>query len=188
MSLQIKALAELHQFFVSQNIPYVVIGGIALQYWGEPRFTRDIDVTVLLTLNKEEEILKNILTTFSPRVSDALSFAIKNRICLVKNKAGYEIDISLGIPGYEEEVMKRSVNCEIYKKCIIKICSAEDLIIHKAVAGRAQDMADIESIILRQGNKLDINYIRKWLQEFSNLLETNEVIDRFDKPWKQLMA
>lgn len=102
MNLQIKALAELHQFFVSQKIPYVVIGGIALQYWGEPRFTRDINVTVLLTLNKEEEILKNILTVFPPRVSDALSFAIKNRICLVKNKEGYEIDISLGIPGYEE--------------------------------------------------------------------------------------
>lgn len=83
--------------------------------------------------------------------------------------------------------MKRSVDCKIGKGCIIKICSAEDLIIHKAVAGRAQDIADIESIILRQGNKLDISYIRKWLQEFSNLLETNEVIDRFDKPWKQLM-
>lgn len=187
MNLQIKALADLHQFFVSEEIQYVVIGGIALQYWGEPRFTRDIDVTVLLTLNKEEEILKKILTVFSPRVSDALEFAIKNRICLVKNKEGYEIDISLGIPGYEEEVIKRSVNCEIDKECIIKICSAEDLIIHKAVAGRPQDIADIESIILRQGNKLDANYIRKWLQEFSNLLETNEVPDRFDKPWKQFI-
>jgi hypothetical protein len=187
MNPQFKAIWEVHQFFASESIPYVIIGGMALQWWGEPRFTRDVDVTILVNLGKEEVVVKKILSAFSPRISDAYKFALKNRICLVQSKEGYEIDISLGIPGYEKKVMKRSVECRLDKKHIVRICSAEDLIIHKAVAGRPQDLSDIEGIILRQGKKLNVKYIQKWLKEFSDILEMKELLERFEKPWKQLM-
>lgn len=187
MNPQFKAIWEVHKFFTSEKIPYVIIGGIALQWWGEPRFTRDVDVTILVNLGEEEVIVKKILSAFSPRISDAYEFALKNRVCLVQNKEGYEIDISLGIPGYEEEVMKRFVKCRLDKKHTVRICSAEDLIIHKAVAGRPLDLSDIEGIIMRQGKKLNIKYIRKWLKEFSDVLGEKELIERFEKPWKRLM-
>ena len=45
----------------------------------------------------------------------------------------------------------------------IYLCSAEDLIIHKAVAGRPQDISDIRGVIYRQGDKLNITTIRTWL-------------------------
>jgi len=165
----------------------VLIGGIALQWWGEPRFTRDVDVTILVNPGEEEAVVKKVLNVFSPRISNALEFALKNRICLVRSKQGYEIDISLGIPGYEEEVMNRAVECKISEGHSVRICSAEDLIIHKAVAGRPQDLFDIKGIIMRQGNKLDAGYIRKWLKDFSDLLETKELLERFERPWKRLM-
>jgi len=187
MNLQLKAIKEVHQFFTSKDIPHVIIGGIALQWWGEPRFTRDVDVTILVPSGDEETVIKKVLSAFTPRISDALEFALKNRICLVKNKDGYEIDISLGVPGYEEEIMRRAVLCTLGKKISVRICSAEDLIIHKAVAGRPQDQSDIESIIIRQGKKLDIKYMRKWLKEFSQTLEIPEIRNRLEKPWKQLM-
>lgn len=187
MNLQLEAIKEVHECFTREDIPYVLIGGIALQWWGEPRFTRDVDVTVLVNLGEEEKVIRKILSAFSPRISDAMEFALKNRICLVRSNDGYEIDISLGIPGYEEEVIKRAVKCELEKGYTVKICSAEDLIIHKAVAGRSQDLSDIEGIIMRQGNKLDVNYIRKWLKDFSDVLEMPELFERFEKPWKQLI-
>lgn len=181
MNLQFRAIWEIHKFFTKECIPYVIIGGIALQRWGEPRFTRDLDVTILVNPDEEERVIKKILRAFSPRISGALKFALKNRICLVKSSDGYEIDISLGIPGYEEEVIKRSIECEIKKRYYVKICSAEDLIIHKAVAGRPQDLGDIESIIIRQGDKLQVRYIRKWLRKFSNTLNMPEILKRFEK-------
>lgn len=187
MTPQLKAIRDVNEYFTKQGIPYVLIGGIALQWWGEPRFTRDVDVTILVNSGDEKKVIKKILTCFSPRITDALEFALKNRICLVKTKDGYEIDISLGIPGYEEEVIKRAVECKLEKGYAVKICSAEDLIIYKAVAGRHQDIGDIEGIILRQGKRLDMDYIRKWLNEFSAMLETPEIKERFEKPWKQLM-
>lgn len=187
MNLQFKAAWELHHFFMEEKIPYAIIGGIALQYWGEPRFTRDIDVTIIVPMGEEEMILKKIFSVFPPRISDALEFALKHRVCLVKSKEGCEIDISLGIPGYEEEVMRRTVECNLGESYIVRICSAEDLIIHKAVAGRPQDLADIEGIIIRQGRMLDAGYIRKWLEEFSHLLEMEEILQRFEESWRRLI-
>ncbi len=187
MNLQFKTVWELHQFLTQDKIPYAVIGGMALQYWGEPRFTRDVDVTIMATLGEEEAVLQKIFAAFPPRIPDALNFAIKHRVCLVKSREGGEIDISLGIPGYEEQVIERAVKCNLYNKYTVNICSAEDLIIHKAIAGRPQDLVDIEGIILRQGNKLDVGYIQDWLKNFSDLLETEDIIERFRNPWKRLI-
>ena len=50
-------------------------------------------------------------------------------------------------------------------------CSAEDLIVFKAFAGRAQDWIDIEGIALRQHRRLDQGLI--W-QELIPLLELKE--------------
>jgi hypothetical protein len=185
--MQFNAILEVHDFFSKEDIPYAIIGGIALQHWGEPRFTRDVDVTVLVPMGKEIEGLGKILSFFPARISDALGFALKHRVCLVKSSEDYEIDISLGIPGYEEEVIRRAVDYDLGGGHLIRICSAEDLIIHKAVAGRPQDLADIESIIIRQGKRLDVGYIRQWLGEFSRLLEIEEVTVRFERPWEKMM-
>jgi hypothetical protein len=186
MNQQFQAAQQISQFFTHEKIPYAIIGGIALQHWGEPRFTRDVDVTILVPTNDEEIILKKILAAFSPRISDALDFALKSRVCLVRDQEGCEIDISLGIPGYEEQVINRAVEYNLGEAVFVKLCTAEDLIIHKEIAARPQDYADIESIILRQGKKLDIDYIQHWLENFSHILETREIINRFKEAWDQL--
>ncbi len=69
----------------------------------------------------------------------------------------------------------------------MQICSAEDLIIHKAVASRPQDIRDIEGVIFRQKNNLDATYIRQWLTIFAELLENPEIPQAFERPWKQIV-
>jgi hypothetical protein len=61
-----------------------------------------------------------------------------------------EVDISLALPGYEDELFRRAVDFEVEPGKSIRLCSAEDLVIHKAVAGRPQDVMDIEGVVLRQ--------------------------------------
>ena len=34
------------EFLVERRWPFCFIGGVALQHWGEPRATRDLDLTV----------------------------------------------------------------------------------------------------------------------------------------------
>jgi hypothetical protein len=177
---------EAHQFFTSLSVPYVIIGGTAVQHWGEPRFTQDIDVTVSAPLDDLDSFLQQVLKQFSPRLEDALEFAKRNRVILVRASNGYPLDISLALPGYEDEVMKRAVLYQIEQDKTIRICSAEDLIIHKAVAGRPQDIRDIEGIVYRQGQVLDVAHIRKWLETFADILGRPELITFFETPWQKL--
>ena len=62
------------------------------------------------------------------------------------------------------------------------------MIIHKAVAGRPQDLRDIEGIIIRQAQKLDLAYIRRWLAMFAGWLESDDVIQRFEQPWRKFQS
>lgn len=38
---------EVQEFFIRQDWRFCFFGGVALQRWGEPRVTKDIDLTLL---------------------------------------------------------------------------------------------------------------------------------------------
>jgi hypothetical protein len=159
---------------------------MAVRHWGEPRFTQDIDLTVQSPLDDLDGFVRRIIKKFTPRHDNALEFALQNRVVLVRASNGYPLDISLGLPGYEDEVVKRAVNVELEPGKTVRICSAEDLIIHKAVAGRAQDIRDIEGVIYRQGASLDAGYIRNWLKVFIEITGDPGLLELFERPWQKV--
>ena len=186
MNSQEEAALELHLFLGDLGAPYAIIGGVAVQHWGEPRFTQDVDLTVVAPPEGSAELTQHILECFPSRIADAAAFARRNRVILVRASNGCPVDISLGVPGYEESVMLRAVDYEMDPGKSIRICSAEDLIIHKAVAGRPQDIRDIEGIVYRQRDALDASYIRRWLSDFADVLADPEVQNRFERSWKRV--
>lgn len=187
MNQQEAAAWELHQFFRSLGLPYAVIGGMAVQWWGEPRMTRDVDVTVIAPLDQPASaFIQQVLDRFPARIENALEFARRSRVVLVTASNGCPVDISLGLPGYEDEMMQRAVEVELEPGKAIRVCSAEDLIIHKALAGRPQDVRDIEGILYRQRNALDTAIIRRWLRAFAEILDNPEIVERFERPWRRV--
>ncbi len=158
------AAAEVGAFLDGLGIPYVVIGGLAVQYWGEPRATHDVDVTVLVPAGGEQEFIRRCVERFAPRISDALDFALQHRVLLVYASNGCPVDLALGLSGYETELMRRAcvVTLAGYP---VRLVGAEDLVIHKCVAGRPRDLEDVRSILVRQPG-LDMRYIRRWLDAF----------------------
>lgn len=187
MNRQFETAWQLHRFLIEREIPYAIIGGIAVQRWGQPRLTRDVDLTIQLPAGREEPILREILRAFPGRMDDALQFALVHRVLPVRLPGGSEADITLGLPGYEEHVIARAVDYDLGGERTVKLCSAEDLIIHKAVAGRPQDLMDIEGIVARQRDRLDLAYLRRWLVELSTLLDDPEVAQRFERAWAEYL-
>jgi hypothetical protein len=173
-------LAALRDTLVAHDISYVLIGGIAVQHWSEPRFTRDIDATVIVQPGKEEEALAVLTSIFTPRIPDYIQFALKYRVIPLTSSQGVDLDISFGLPGYEETVLDRSVEVMIAGEAF-PICSAEDLIIHKMVAGRPQDISDVQGVLLRQEYTLDFGYVAEWLKRFSELLEGPDLLELFER-------
>ncbi len=103
----------------------------------------DNRATLLVTLEEIENITTRLINKFIPRIHDTNEFVLRTRVLPVIASNGCEIDFSFGVPGYEESMLARSVSFEPAKGIQIRICSAEDLIIHKAVAGRPHDLQDI---------------------------------------------
>ncbi|MDT7897085.1 MAG: hypothetical protein RRB24_03290 [Armatimonadota bacterium] len=181
MNPQLEAAWQLHCFFTERQIPYFVIGGIAVQFWGEPRLTRDVDITIVVEPGEERGVAEDLLQHFPARIENALDFALQHRVVLLAIPSLCEVDISLGFPGYEGQAAQRAVEYDIGDGRVIRLCSAEDLIIHKLVAGRPQDIADVEGVLLRQKGRLDLAYIRHWLSQFAEALETPDLLATFEQ-------
>lgn len=175
------AAAEVAAFLDGRGLPYAFIGGLAVQHWGEPRATQDVDVVVLVPSGKEEEFFKAAVEGFRPRLPNAVAFAQRHRMLLLCTSDGIPIDVSLGIPGYEEEVIRRALSVSLGGLRPVRIVTAEDLVVHKCVAGRARDVEDIERTLVRQRLKLDLRYIRTWLRAFEPIVESHDVRAVFER-------
>ena len=169
-----EAAVEVCTFLEDHHFPYAVLGGLALQHWGEPRTTQDVDIVVLVPSNEEDALLQATLQRFRPRMADALAFAKRYRVLLIATSNDVPVDMALGIPGYEEEALRRSSKVSFVGLAPISILSAEDLIIHKCVAGRPRDVEDVERVLIRQRVNLDLRYIRRWLRDFAAIIEAHD--------------
>jgi len=166
-----RATAELQGFCEAAGWRFCFIGGIAVQRWGEPRLTQDADLTIMTGFGGEASFVDALLASFEGRRPDAREFALRNRVVLIATAEGVPVDISLGAMPFEERAVARATDYAIAPDVVIRTCSAEDLVVMKAFAGRARDWLDIEGIIDRQAEKLDSKLI---FAELDPLLELKE--------------
>jgi hypothetical protein len=144
------AANELQVACNSARLEFCFIGGLAVQRWGEPRMTRDVDMTLLTGFGAEEQFIDQLLKLFDGRLPDAREFALRNRVLLLKAKNGVPLDISLGAMPFEERTIERSSLFQVAPCIGLRTCSAEDLIVHKVFASREKDWEDVRGIIDRQ--------------------------------------
>jgi len=165
------AALEVQEFCRARGFHFCFIGGLALQRWGEPRLTLDVDLAVISGFGREAEYADQFLSAFAPRIPDARAFALRHRVLLLLGRDGIPLDVALGAMPFEERAVSRSSPFFVAERVSLLTCSAEDLIVFKAFAGRAQDWIDIEGITVRQHRRLDEGLI--W-QELTPLLELKE--------------
>lgn len=153
----------------------VIIGGIAVGFLGKPRFTADVDAVFLLSTQEIPRFVElaseeNII----PRREDAEEFARKSRVLLLKHTpTETDIDISLGILPFEEEMVERG-DIKSFANLSVRLPTPEDLIIMKAIAHRPKDLEDIRTIAGKYP-ALDARRIEEWVKAFAEVLETPEL-------------
>jgi len=176
----IQAAAELQSICQSQGWQFCFIGGLALQRWSEPRETVDVDLSLFAGFGDEQTFCDVLLNHFAARISDAAAFARERRVLLLRSTKGVGIDVALAALPYEALVIERSSYFDYPTDISLRTCSAEDLIVLKAFAGRGQDWVDVERTIVRQTGKLDWNYIREQLQPLAELKEAPEILEQLE--------
>jgi hypothetical protein len=165
------AALETQGLFVERGWRFCLIGGLAVQRWGEPRLTQDVDVTLLTGFGSEAPYVDAILEQFEGRLPDARAFALRHRVLLVRSPAGVPIDVALGAMPFEERAVERATDHRYAPGVVLRTCSAEDLVVMKAFAGRDQDWLDIQGVVLRQAGRLDTAAVMRELEPLLTLEE-----------------
>jgi predicted nucleotidyltransferase len=168
-------LREALHFLEAHGYRYAVIGGIAVTTWGIIRATRDVDLKVLVPDLDYAAVRAAIRAAFP---EPGRPHAPDNPLIVSVNIEGVVVDFLLALPGYEEQIVTRAMCCNL-GDLQVWVCAPEDLVIQKAIAGRARDWQDIEGVLIEQHGRLDLVYLEDWLAQFAELLEQPEILARY---------
>lgn len=143
---------------------YMLTGSMAMNYYAQPRMTRDIDIVVALSSNDIPQIMRSFQQNYY--VSDeAVSNAIKDTTMfnLVHLESVVKIDIIVRKPGrYRRLEFDRRVPVKIsgIKTWMV---SKEDLILSKLYWARdtqsEMQISDVKNLLLMSP---DLVYLKKW--------------------------
>ena len=177
----IVAAAEVEAFCRGHGWRFCFIGGVAVQRWGMPRFTQDVDLTLMTGLGHEVKFIDTLLEIFSPRLENARQLALERRVLLARTGGLVDLDIALGAFPFEEASVGRATPWHVNGLVTLTTCCAEDLIIHKVFAARDRDWGDVESILVRQFGGLDLTHIRRELPPLLELKDDTESMEKLER-------
>ena len=145
---------------------------------GEPRLTRDADVSLLTGFGNEERYVDALLNHFEPSREEARQIALVHRVLYIQASNGIHLDVALAAIPFEETCIVRASIWEPGEQVRVRTCSAEDLIVHKAFADRGKDWVDIEGILIRQGTGLKFSQVISDLSQFTESMERPDILVR----------
>lgn len=158
----------------------MIIGGVAVIALGVPRLTVDIDATVA---SVDPELLSKALERrgIRPRIPDAVDFARARQVFLgIHEASDTPVDVILARLPFEEEAI-RSSREQNFAEVRIRVPRPEDLVIYKIVAGRPQDLDDVEGLLLLHGLSIDLGRVRRVVREFADALGDEERVHALER-------
>ncbi len=187
MNALFAAAKEVCDFMQARRWKFCVIGGLAVQRWGELRTTLDADLTLFTGFGEEEKFVDALLGHFPARTPESRNLALVRRVLLIRASNGKDVDIALGCFPFEKQMIRRATPFEFANSVILPTCSAEDLFVMKVFAARGKDLHDAEMIAIRQ--QLDHNYILRHLRPLCELKEAPELVEQARRilekhPWQ----
>ncbi len=169
------ALAEITAFLDELSIPYMLIGGLAVAAWGEPRATLDVDLSVWIEPDRQKTALTRLFERFKPVPPDPFRFAAETRVCPVLASSGIRIDIVLGVLPVERNAITRARPLTIGGRTI-KVASVEDLLMMKLLSERPRDREDAERLFKRYEKTLDRDYLMPLLENLADALANPDIM------------
>ncbi len=161
-------IARLASELTARNLPYMVIGGQAVLIHGEPRLTRDVDITLGITPNELDTVLAAVNRLGLKVLVEAPHAFVHDTWVLPceDTQSGIRVDIVFSFSQYEQIALARAVRITMGTQSV-KFTSAEDLVVQKLLAGRPRDLEDARTVMLKN-SALDRDYIAQCLNELAS--------------------
>jgi len=150
------------EFLNNNNIDYVIVGGFAVLFYGNPRTTMDIDYVIQLDDENIPELIKFLQENGFHADEYDMRAALKEKShCTVEDKdTMFRLDIKGVYTEMDERALRNKRKVDL-NDIAIWIASPEDTILNKLVFAREQDMKDALGILVRQYDTLDMDYLEK---------------------------
>jgi hypothetical protein len=164
----------------ARGMPYMVIGGQAVLVHGEPRLTRDIDITLGMTTEGIDAVVEAVTSLGLKILVDSPETFVRQTWVLPCEEvaSGIRVDLVFSFSSYEQQAIARAVSIPIGSE-LVRFAAVEDLVIHKVLAGRPRDIEDAR-LVVRKNPGVDRDYVCRWLHEFE--VDTgHKLIDRFEE-------
>lgn len=166
----LEALDIQRTLFEKYHINYALIGGLALGYLGNVRFTKDVD----LLLNIPQLTLPKLLEEL---LEKGFEFDLMNAIrtwtqgnMLVSHYLSFRIDWLKPPLALHSHVIDHATEVQ-WKGTTLRVATPESMILLKLIAFRDNDKADIAGLIANFRDKLDLNWINTEWQNISELTD-----------------
>jgi hypothetical protein len=173
------SVIKLQQRLDEAGVPSVVIGGVAIAAWGEPRLTRDVDLKVQLSRQDADHLLALLSKDYQSLVSNPRESLHKHALLFIRDMTGTRLDLLLADTQFDVIAIQRGREVEVQPGYSIRLCSPEDLIIYKLISTRLRDHEDAASVVHRQKENLDDEYIIGWLGQFEQALDDSTLIAEY---------
>lgn len=164
-----QTLLKIACFLKANKIPYMVIGGVANLFWGVSRTTLDVDITIQIGDGQIPSLVRAVGKRFRIRVKDPQVFISKTHVLPLEDRNGIRIDLIIARLSYQRAAIRRAKAIKV-GRVAIKVCSPEDLILHKVISDRAKDREDVRGVIQNLSKSLDRKYLDPLVKELAEAL------------------
>lgn len=185
---QYDLLKHLVNVFESLGIRYLVTGSIASIFYGEPRFTNDIDIVAEIEEHHIPELLKLFPYDEFYISEDAVRDAIKynHQFNIIHPASGLKIDVIISKKdAFDNSRFERIKRISPIEDIYANFASPEDVIIMKMryyKEGESEKhLRDITSMLKISGEIIDQEYIEKWVEKFELKDIWKAILERLKK-------
>jgi len=177
-----QALHAVVDFLDEHGLAYAIVGGIAAGLWGQPRTTFDVDAVVAAeteTLDRLRNAIRPPPFLFEPKMLTFPTTKVLRGHVLEHTNPDEPgvivVDFLTFEPVLNQSIMNRRQRANIGgRDCWL--CSPEDLILLKLLAGRVKDLEDIKGILAERQEKLDQTYLQDWIARLGKQAEWARVL------------
>ena len=155
---------------------WYIFGAQAAIVHGASRLTADVDITVLLDIERLTEFVSELEREgFAVRTPNIHSFANETRVVpVVHLTSGIPVDVVLGGPGLEEMFAERAQGKDV-AGIVVPVATAEDIVAMKILAGREKDLSDAAVILQAQESSIDHGLIQSTLALLESALDRSDL-------------
>jgi hypothetical protein len=175
-----KTLLGISGLLVKEGILFHITGGLASSYYGEPRFTQDVDIVIRIdpTSSTFDRLITALADRYIVDEQTARAAAAEGLLQALDRETLIKIDLHVGEAIAGE--LQRSVREEVLTGVFVPLVSREDAILSKLLwirQGSHKSRHDVTAMLRRTGT---LNW--SFLSEKAQELEVDSLLAECSQP------